>query len=161
MDVGSHTRQTAKRWDILAGIISAGILVALVILAVSSRLKVLDGIVGIFVGAFVLNVISLLARWLLTKSRRSIFLLGRYPLTIALAKFVGVIAIFSLILFAGVGQLAGGDIGRTSLRALVVGFVLFAIVTFVANGLLNALIVSRHLRGTLAETSREPVRRRR
>jgi hypothetical protein len=148
-----------ERWIILAGLIGAGILVALLVVAASSRLHVLDRIVWIFFGALVLDVVSLLARWLLTNSRRRLFLLGRYPAAIALAKSVAVVAVLSLTLFAGVAQLAGGDIGRNSLTALIVGFLLFAIVAAAGNGLLNALIVSRHLRGTLAETSREPVRR--
>jgi hypothetical protein len=162
MELRSKSQGTAKRWDILAGFIGAGILVALVILAASPRLKILGGVVvWVFVGAFVLNAISLLARWLLTKSWRRIFLLGRYPVTIALVKLIGVIAVVSLILFAGAGQLAGGDFSRTSLRALIAGFVLFAVVSFVGDSLLNALVVFRHLRGTLAQTSREPVRRSR
>jgi len=152
------TRQ--KRWGTAGGLIGAGIVVALAILAASSRLKVVDGmlLVWIVIGAFVLNSISFLARWLLTKSRRRIFLLGRYPVTIALVKFAAVIAVLSLIVFAGVGLLIGGGFGRITLIALIDGLILFTIVSLTGNCLLNALVVSRHLRGTLAVTSREPVR---
>jgi hypothetical protein len=151
---GGSSRVQRKRWDILVMVIGASIAFALAIWVSTSRLVVGSPFVILLVGAILLNLISFLTRWLLTRNTRRIFLLGRYPLFLGAVKVTGLIGVLLLMLLCGIGLLVGGAFGQHAFRALIAGLILFAVVSLTVNGLLSALIVFRHLRGTLAATSR-------
>jgi hypothetical protein len=74
-------------------------------------------------------------------------------------KFAGVVAALCLMVLCGVGLLIGGTFRQETLKALLFGIVLLGVLSLAGNGLMNALVAIRHLRGTLAETSRDPGRR--
>jgi hypothetical protein len=111
-----------------------------------------------FFGVLLLNVVSLLARWLLTKSRQRIFLLGRLPFTMGMIKLAAFATVLMLIITLIGGIIAGPHYRAITLSAFVLGLVWSAILMLGANGILTTIIVVRYLRGTLASTSREPQR---
>jgi len=155
----SEDRVRSNRWLLLAAVIGLGVGVAVVILLrASSPKKLGPEFASIILFAFAFNVVSFGARWLLTKSYRRIHLSGRLPLVVGLAKVSGLIACVTLMAALLAGLVAGPPFGKITLGALIIGLVAFALVSLVANGLMNLLIVARHFRGTLAATSRELAR---
>jgi hypothetical protein len=119
--------------------------------------KAIDGEVFLWniIAAFAFNAASYLARWLLTKSWRRTFLRGRLPVLIDLAKLWAFFVCAILILALIAGLIAGPPFAGITLRALVSGLLGFGVLSLVGNALLNAVIVLRHFRGTLAGSSRE------
>jgi hypothetical protein len=61
---------------VLLAVISFGVILALVVLLTAASPRNLDGIAPVFFAALAFNVLSLIARWILTKNRRPIFLLA-------------------------------------------------------------------------------------
>ena len=76
-------------------------------------------LIWVIASAFVLKAIGLLGRWLLTKSRGRIFLLGRLPFAIGFTKLTALAVMAILILFLVLGLVAGPPYRETALRAFV------------------------------------------
>ena len=147
-----------KRWLILGGVIAAGVLLAAAVLLRATSTMDVAGLPQAFFVALAFNALSVIARWLLTKSRRRIFLHGRLTFVVGLAKLSGFVACAILLVALIVGVIAGPPLAQVTLGAFVVGLLLFAILSITATGILNAVVVVRQLRGTLATTAREVVR---
>jgi uncharacterized membrane protein len=154
-------RGTARKsgWLLLAGIGAGGAAIAALILLRAASPAKISGVTGILIFAFVFNIISFIARWALTKSKRRTILDERFPFAIALAKLVGFAAITALILAFIAGLIAGEPFSTIAIKGLVTGLLVFATLNLVTNGILDFVIVKRHLRGTLGTSGRE-VRRR-
>jgi len=146
-----------RAWSLLTGVIAAGVGLALAILVRANSTTAVAGLPQAFFVALAFNALSFLARWLLTKSRRRMFLQGRFPLVVGLARLSGFIACATLVVALVVGMIAGPPLAQVTLAAFVTGLLLFATLSITATGILNAVVVVRHLRGTLAATSREGV----
>ena len=144
----------------LTALIATGVTIALAILVSAYSMHRIEGygFVLPFVVALGFNALSLVARWLLTKSHNVAFVEGRLPGIVGLAKLVNFVAFTSLVLSMVIGLLAGPPLREITLRALLIGMFVFAIFTLFANGILNGIIVARHFRGTLRATSREKLR---
>jgi hypothetical protein len=140
----------------LAAIIGAAVVVSATLELTAAAAKTIGGFAFTWtiIGAFLFNATSLLARWLLTKSRQRIFLIGRFPLVVVVVKLVLLAATAILIVLMIAGLAAGPPYSGISLRALVFGLIASGVLMLVANGLLNTIIVVRQFRGTLATTSR-------
>ena len=79
---------------------------------------------------------------------------GEYNFAVGLAKVAAFITMVLLILCLVAGLVAGSPYREIALRALILALVASGVFFLIANGLLNAIVVVRHLRGTLATTSR-------
>lgn len=143
----------------LAAVVVIGVAIALLILLSTTSPRKIAGLAFVWtmVSAVVFNLASLTARWVLTKNRQPILLVGRFPFVVSLTKLCAFVASVTLIGACIAGLIAGPPLEKIAVRALVIGLIGFGIVCLVANGILNAIVVSRHLRGTLAESSREGV----
>ena len=149
---GTYTATEGK--VMLAAASCLGVIVALALLMTAHQS--LGSTLALLIGAaFLFNAISNIVRWLVTKSNGRVLLLSRYPVALGLMKLAGVATVLSLALLTLVGYFVGAAFGKLAISALVRGVIAFAVLSMVANGLLNALIVVRYLRGTLATTSRE------
>jgi hypothetical protein len=156
----SPYRIRQPKWAILTGIIGAALFASLALefAAASSWSSYAHVLSWAFIGAVVLNAISLVARWISTRGRRKIFLLGQVPFAIGLIKVATLLIMALLILLLIAALMVGPPFRAVALSALILGMVGSAAVLMSANALLNGIIVLRRFRGTLAETSRETVR---
>jgi hypothetical protein len=148
-----------RKWLLIGALVGVALISTAALEFAATSVGYVDGLVisRTIIGAFLFNVISLLARWL-TKNRGRTFLLGRFPLAIGLTKLAALATIVLLIVFAAAGFVAGGPYNGITLRALVLGVIGSTVLLMVTNGLLNAIVVVRHFQGTLAATSREQLR---
>jgi hypothetical protein len=142
---------------LLAAIACLGMTLAVLILLRAASPAKVDGMVRplVIIAALAFNLISFAARWLLTKSRRRIYLRGRLPLAFGLARLAAFFGCVTLILALIAALIAGPPFSEVAFDAFIVGLVYFAVLSLIAGGLLNVIIVARHFRGTLAATSRE------
>ena len=142
---------------LLGAVVGLGVTLAFLILLTAASPETIDGmaLTWVIFTAVGFNGLSFLARWLLTKNRRRTFLEGRFPFAVGLAKLTGLVACATLIVALLAGLIAGQPLSKMALSAFVFGLVAFAIVSLFANGILNVILLVRHLRGTLAATSRE------
>ena len=108
----------------------------------------------VVIAAFLFSGIILGLRCLITKISGRTFLLGRMPFALGLVKLTGVAVVLLLIICLLAGLIAGSPIREITIRAAVAGIITSAALSFAANGLLNAIIIVRHFRGTLLTTSR-------
>jgi hypothetical protein len=107
------------------------------------------------IGGFAFNIVTTLVRWLLTRTVRRIYLIGRYPFALGLMKLVALIAVAATLLMTLIAAIVEPSSRRWLVDAIVLGFVQFAIIALFSDGLANIVIITRHLRGTLADTSSE------
>lgn len=157
---GDFTRWTpTKRRLLTAGTICSGFLLALGVLIDGRRPIGSDFIIWTVSSAFAFNLGCLIVRWLVTRNARRIFLIGLYPLVLALAKLAGFVAVLLLLLVCLIAMAIGGPFSKVALAAFVRGVVASGLLGLIISGLLNALIVARSIRGTLAETSRDELQR--
>lgn len=138
----------------MIAIIGLGVTAALLILVTSSQKVNAFPLALALFGSLAFNAVSIVARWL-TKNRRPTFLQGRFPVLLGLAKISGLIACATLVLTLIAGLVAGPPLMKVAFGAFVTGILAFAVLSLVANGLLNFVVVVRHFRGTLVATSRE------
>ena len=153
---GSHTPLTQRtRWLLLAPFACAAVSLCLgfELTALSGeRLKGMP-ITWTAILACAFNTIALALRWIFTKNLGRMFLVGRLPVAIGVAKLVAFAVICLLLVCLFAGLIAGSPYREITLRAIVLGLVTFGIFSFAANGVLNLITVARHIRGTLADTS--------
>lgn len=138
----------------LAGIICAGILFALAALATNQVAMEGPPLVWLIGGAFLFNLVSIGVAWLVTRSSRRLLILGRYPFVLGAAKLAAFVAIFLLLVLIPIAAIGGREFGEFAFRAFVRGLIAGVALSLFASGLLNTLIVVRHVRGTLATTSK-------
>ena len=156
-----ETEDSARRKGrmLLAAMIGVAILFAVLIFRMASAPEYVISVTIIWTifAAFGFNALSYLARWLLTKNRRRTFISGRFPFVVGMTKFVAVMTTTVLILLFSVGLIAGGEFRRASLQAMIVSLLYSTVLSLIGNGLMNVLIVVRHFRGTLKDTTRAAV----
>lgn len=162
VDQQSSAKLRRDKRRVLAVVASCGFIGALLVFSAAANLDQISGTFGfLIVGALAFNLVAWLARRLLTTVGKRIFVVGRFPVALGLAKLSGFAAVTLLILFCLGGFIVGGQLRIVSLRALVLGVLCFAILSFVSNGLLNGTVLFRKYRGTLETTSGDAVRRHR
>ena len=148
-------RLQRRKWLLIGAIIGIAAAVCVLLEFAGASTNRIDGFVfPAAVGALLFNVICLALRWLLTRNLQRIFLSGPLPFAIGLAKVTALITMILLILCLVVGLVAGSPYRETAFRALILAVVGSGVFFLIANGLLNAIVVVRHFRGTLATTSR-------
>ena len=150
----SFDRRTGR---VIAALVAAiGIGLALVIIAMAAAGSWTHGalLTWVIIAGLAFNVFATLARWIVTHNGRQIFLAGYYPFVLGLVKLVGLISVGAIVLVALVVGIIEPSSRQWLLEAVILGLIEFAIIVLVANGLANGLIITRHLNGTLNETSR-------
>jgi hypothetical protein len=141
---------------VLAALVAVtGIALAVGIIVISRSGQRIGGslLTWTIIGGVLFNVSTTVAQWLITRSRRRIFLRGYYPFALGLAKLTGLIAVGSILLIGLVTLVIEPSSRTWLLNAVVLGLIAFAIIALFANGLLNGVIITRHLNSTLTDTS--------
>lgn len=152
-----HHSSELRKGLLAAGLVGSSGITWLTVEFLSATNEQFNGylLTWLFLCAILLNIASLLARWLLTKSRQRTLLAGRLPFAIAFSKVVAFGAVVMLLLSMLAGLVLGEPFRDVTLRALVFGAVWTGVWMLGANGLMNMIVVVRHRRGTLPTTSRE------
>ncbi|MGN6848983.1 MAG: hypothetical protein ACTHJK_05855 [Sphingomicrobium sp.] len=152
-DQAAHS-SAHRRWMILT-LISAAVIAAVILIEFVGPLTKFDLLGPVVIAACALNIFSWICRLALTKAWRRTWLKGRFPFLVGLAKLMAVLTVVILLLLLAIGVVTGGQSRETTIGAFILGLVLFAIVSLIGNGILNAVVVVRHFRGTLTRASQE------
>jgi hypothetical protein len=158
-DYDSSIATRRKKQLIIAAAASCGAVASLLALASGAYSNRVGGTVGsAVIGSLAFNAVATVARFSFTHVRKRVFLVGGFPMALGFARLSGFATVVFLLLVCAAGYVVGEPFRGIALRGLVFGALGFTIISFLADGLLNATIVLRHFRGTLAATSRETAR---